>query len=182
MNSVFVIALLGFIIVSTVMILIILVQRPSGGGLAGAFGGAGATSSESVFGGRVGDVLTNVTIGAFVAYLGLAITLTLVKAGPEPIAATPTITAPGLPGDAPGNTVQPGLEDMSDLSPEDRARLQEAIKDIEESGRTVPDRVKDASGTPTGTFDPGTLDFDDPSETDDDLSVPAGTSPDGGTP
>lgn len=66
-----------FIIVSAAMVLIILVQRPQGGGLAGAFGGAGGASTETVFGGRVGDALTWATVIAFVVYLGLAIALNL---------------------------------------------------------------------------------------------------------
>ena len=64
-------------IVAVAMVLIILVQRPQGGGLAGAFGGAGGSSTETVFGGRVGDALTYATVAAFVVYLGLAITLNL---------------------------------------------------------------------------------------------------------
>ncbi|MHC4967609.1 MAG: preprotein translocase subunit SecG [Planctomycetota bacterium] len=60
---------LVFIVVSASMVLIILVQRPQGGGLAGAFGGAGGAGTETVFGGRVGDALTWATVTAFVLYL-----------------------------------------------------------------------------------------------------------------
>jgi preprotein translocase subunit SecG len=67
-----------FIVVSAAMILIILVQRPQGGGLAGAFGGAGGGSTDTVFGGRVGDALTWATVVAFAVYLTLAVTLNLV--------------------------------------------------------------------------------------------------------
>lgn len=67
-----------FIVVSAVMILIILVQRPQGGGLAGAFGGAGGGSTDTVFGGRVGDALTWATVIAFAVYLVLAVSLNLV--------------------------------------------------------------------------------------------------------
>ena len=61
------------------MILIILVQRPQGGGLAAAFGGAGGGGSDTVFGGRVGDALTVMTVVAFVLFLGLAVALNLVE-------------------------------------------------------------------------------------------------------
>ena len=71
------IATLAFTLVSAGMVLIILVQRPQGGGLAGAFGGAGGAGTETVFGGRVGDALTYATVTAFVIYLVLAITLNL---------------------------------------------------------------------------------------------------------
>ncbi len=64
-----------FIVVAVAMILIILVQRPAGGGLAGAFGGAGGGGTEGVFGGRVGDALTVMTVVAFTVYLVLALVL-----------------------------------------------------------------------------------------------------------
>jgi protein translocase SecG subunit len=68
------IVMLIFIVVSASMVLIILVQRPQGGGLAGAFGG---------------------TVTAFVLYIGLAITLNLLDtsapATPPPTAAAATV-------------------------------------------------------------------------------------------
>jgi preprotein translocase subunit SecG len=108
-----------FAIVAGVMILIILVQRPQGGGLAGAFGGAGGSGTETVFGGRVGDVLTLATVAAFVMWLGLAIALNLldnprpgaVVAGPPPgglSAPLETGSAPGEPGQGTGPFETPG--------------------------------------------------------------------------
>ena len=61
------------------MILIILVQRPQGGGLASAFGGAGGGGTDTVFGGRVGDALTVMTVVAFILFLGTAVALNLVE-------------------------------------------------------------------------------------------------------
>ena len=84
-----------FTAVSVAMILMILVQRPQGGGLAGAFGGAGGGGADSVFGGRVGDALTWSTVIAFVVYLLLGVTVNLV-----PI--TRTVT--------PAANIQPVLE------------------------------------------------------------------------
>ena len=49
-----------FMVVSTVMILVILMQRPKGGGLSAAFGGS-TREPDSLLGGRVGDTLTWVT-------------------------------------------------------------------------------------------------------------------------
>ena len=60
---------------SVILVLIILVQRPQGGGLAQAFGGAGGGATDTAFGGRTGDVLTYLTLGAFSVYLAIAITL-----------------------------------------------------------------------------------------------------------
>jgi preprotein translocase subunit SecG len=79
MNSTFLILTIVLIIVAVAMILIILVQRPQGGGLASAFGGAGGGGTDTVFGGRVGDALTVMTVVAFTLFLGLAVALNLVE-------------------------------------------------------------------------------------------------------
>jgi preprotein translocase subunit SecG len=47
------------ILLSLLLILIVLVQRGKGGGLAGAFGGAGGSSA---FGSRAGDAFTKITL------------------------------------------------------------------------------------------------------------------------
>ncbi len=78
MNNTFLILTVLLIVISVAMILIILVQRPQGGGLASAFGGAGGGGTDTVFGGRVGDALTYMTVIAFVLFLGLAVSLNLV--------------------------------------------------------------------------------------------------------
>ncbi|MFV0441970.1 MAG: preprotein translocase subunit SecG, partial [Planctomycetaceae bacterium] len=57
------------LIVGLFMILIILLQRGRGGGLAGAFGGMGG---QSAFGTRAGDVFTKITCGIAVAWVILA--------------------------------------------------------------------------------------------------------------
>ncbi|MHC4106695.1 MAG: preprotein translocase subunit SecG [Planctomycetota bacterium] len=85
------IATVVFIIVSGALVLIILVQRPQGGGLAGAFGGAGGAGTDTVFGGRVGDALTWATVIAFSLYLLLAIGLTKLESRST---ATATTTPP----------------------------------------------------------------------------------------
>ena len=95
MNQTFLYLTIGLIIVSVAMILIILVQRPQGGGLASAFGGAGG-GNDTVFGGRVGDALTVMTVIAFVLFLGLAVSLNLVESKSEVISA-PAATEIALP-------------------------------------------------------------------------------------
>ena len=105
----FLILTIVFIIVSTVMVLIILVQRPQGGGLAGAFGGASGGSTDTVFGGRVGDALTVMTVVAFSAYLLLAIGLNVMD--PEPSAAVAATQPAVISGDGssiPVTPVDPG--------------------------------------------------------------------------
>ena len=106
--------MLVFIVVSTAMVLIILVQRPQGGGLAGAFGGAGGASTETVFGGRVGDALTWATVIGFTIWLAMAIGLNLLdnssSAGPAAAVAGAT-TQPASESapdpDSPGDEGEP---------------------------------------------------------------------------
>lgn len=82
-----------FILVSIGLVLIILVQRPQGGGLSGAFGGGGGT--DTAFGGRTGDALTVATITAFAIYLLLAIGLNITShVSLEPAAAPAAATTP----------------------------------------------------------------------------------------
>ncbi len=83
MSTWFVIVTVLFMLVALAMVLIILVQRPQGGGLAGAFGGAGGSSTDTVFGGRVGDALTIATVVVFVLYLLLAIALNILDNPPK---------------------------------------------------------------------------------------------------
>lgn len=100
-----------FIFVSLALVLIILVQRPQGGGLAGAFGGAGGGGTETAFGGRTGDVLTVATVGAFVVYLGLAIGLNILDdallAPPAPEPPVPTAVDPAPASAAPASPATP---------------------------------------------------------------------------
>ncbi len=52
------------------LIVLILIQRGKGGGLAGAFGGAGG---QSAFGTKAGDLFTKITIGAAAFWIILCI-------------------------------------------------------------------------------------------------------------
>ena len=61
-------SVVGFCIVCILLVLTILIQRPQGGGLSGAFG-AGAGSGQTAFGAKTGDALTMFTIGIFVVYI-----------------------------------------------------------------------------------------------------------------
>jgi preprotein translocase subunit SecG len=64
--------LLGLFLVlsSLFLILLVLIQRGRGGGLAGAFGGAGG---QSAFGTKAGDVFTKITIGVAAFWILLCI-------------------------------------------------------------------------------------------------------------
>lgn len=63
---------LGLLLVlsSLFLILLVLIQRGRGGGLAGAFGGAGG---QSAFGTKAGDVFTKITIGVATFWILLCI-------------------------------------------------------------------------------------------------------------
>lgn len=63
-----------FILVCLFMILLILIQKGRGGGLASAFGGAGGNTA---FGSKTGDVLTWATSVVFGIFLVLAVALNL---------------------------------------------------------------------------------------------------------
>lgn len=109
MNVAFLIVTVLFMLVSLALVLIILVQRPSGGGLAGAFGGAGGSGSDTVFGGRVGDALTWATVAFFVLYLGFAIALNLLDDVAP--AAPAAVTGTSLQTPAGASTFEPELGD-----------------------------------------------------------------------
>jgi preprotein translocase subunit SecG len=78
MQVLFTVLTVLFLFASLALVIIILVQRPQGGGLSAAFGGSGAGGSETAFGGRTGDALTVTTVTAFVLYLALAMGLNIV--------------------------------------------------------------------------------------------------------
>jgi preprotein translocase subunit SecG len=109
MTTAFFVLTFLFILVSVVMILIILAQRSQGGGLAGAFGGAGG-GTDTVFGGRVGDALTWATVVAFALYLLLAVSLNKVESNPRAVqTAQPEAVeaAPGMPAGPEGLAEEP---------------------------------------------------------------------------
>jgi preprotein translocase subunit SecG len=86
------------------LILLILVQRGKGGGLAGALGGMGG---QSAFGTKAGDTFTRITIGVAAFWILLCVlsalflgtnTSRLKLGGPNPV---PKNSAPAKPGAKP---------------------------------------------------------------------------------
>jgi preprotein translocase subunit SecG len=63
----------GFGALCVLLVLAILIQKPQGGGLSGAFGAGASGSGQTAFGTKTGDALTWMTIIIFVVYLGAAI-------------------------------------------------------------------------------------------------------------
>src|SRR3954464_4748142 len=100
-----------FIIVCLFLMLLVLIQKGRGGGLASAFGGAGGNTA---FGSKTGDVLTWATSVVFGIFLVLAITLNLLanhyhnqRMGPitPAMGSVPLSTPSG--GSAPSPTTSP---------------------------------------------------------------------------
>jgi preprotein translocase subunit SecG len=58
------------IVISLFLIVLVMVQRGKGGGLAGAFGGMGG---QSAFGTKAGDLFTRITIGVAAGWILLLI-------------------------------------------------------------------------------------------------------------
>ncbi len=100
-----------FVLTCLFMMLVILIQKPKGGGLSGAFGGAGG-SAQAAFGAKTGDLLTTITIACFVVFLGLAIGLTYAIradiAPPTPAATTTSYPAGGTTGAPVGQSPSTG--------------------------------------------------------------------------
>jgi preprotein translocase subunit SecG len=67
------------LLVGIFLILLVLIQRGKGGGLSGAFGGAGGSSA---FGSRAGDTFTRITI--YVAAIWLLLIMFLIKSVQPP--------------------------------------------------------------------------------------------------
>ena len=61
---------LGLVLTSLFLIFLVLIQRGRGGGLAGAFGGAGG---QSAFGTKAGDVFTKITVGVAAFWIVLCV-------------------------------------------------------------------------------------------------------------
>ena len=125
--------LLGLFLVlsSLFLILLVLIQRGRGGGLAGAFGGAGG---QSAFGTKAGDVFTRITVAVAAVWILLCIISINVLGrqrsllsgdlgGDAPQAVAPQTTPPAAgtgpaggasgSGDAPAATAVPPQTDAS---------------------------------------------------------------------
>jgi preprotein translocase subunit SecG len=99
-----------FLVSAVLLILIVLIQKPQGGGLAGAFG-SGAGSGQTAFGARTGDALTVATVIFFIVFmLSAAVLIHFIELRRAPVApSVPALQSPEAPpgtppGTAPGTT------------------------------------------------------------------------------
>lgn len=128
-----------FLLVCVAMILLILIQRPQGGGLSGAFG-AGGGAGQTAFGTKTGDVLTLVTIGIFVLFLILAVVLNF--AARPASAPSPEAAASGL-GDPEAEVIDQAVEDAAQDA---EALINDAAEQTDTEPPAVPEQ--DAPATP----------------------------------
>lgn len=100
-----------FLFFCVLLILVVLIQRPMGGGLSGAFG-SGAGSGQTAFGAKTGDALTYATITIFTIYLLFAVGLNYAARPTVGGGATAaTVPAPtGAKESAPASTLPPPLQ------------------------------------------------------------------------
>ena len=99
------------IFICLLLIVVILLQRGRGGGLTGAFGGAGGTSA---FGAKTGDVFTWITVVVATVFILIAVAANFAfdqSARP----ATPTVQTDGWDGllDGPDAAVEPTADDVT---------------------------------------------------------------------
>ncbi len=134
-----------FLVVSGAMILLVLIQRPQGGGLSGAFGAGGGGAGQTAFGTKTGDVLTIATVTIFGLFLVTAIVLNFATRPQSPADPMPAIT---LPAGETGEMVEDAIDD------EPVENASELIDDAMESTPeletgTGEDVIEDAPEAPT---------------------------------
>lgn len=130
----------AFTVVCVFLMLVILIQKPKGGGLSGAFGGSGG-SAQAAFGAKTGDVLTWFTVVCFVLFLLLAVGLTW-AIRPDVTATGATATQQAQQAAEPGDA---DLEDAIDEATESAGVVEGEDVDVEgaveEAVQTAPEPI-----------------------------------------
>ena len=136
-----------FVLTCLFMMLVILIQKPKGGGLSGAFGGAGGSASAA-FGAKTGDLLTTITIGCFVAFLGLAIGLVYAirdDVTPKTAPVTPAVSTPSTGSTSGTGDATPGAVTTDPA---------EAATDVEQTLGEAGDTATDTADSPAPDAQP----------------------------
>jgi preprotein translocase subunit SecG len=105
------------LLTSLFLILLVLIQRGRGGGLAGAFGGLGG---QSAFGTKAGDLFTRITIGVATFWIILCAASVKLLNDAETGIIDPTLgnkSAPPEPGGAPPSGSAPAKKDAARPGP-----------------------------------------------------------------
>ncbi len=142
-----------FVLISVLMILVVLIQRPQGGGLSGAFGAASEGAGQTALGVETGDVLTTATIGVFLAFLGLAIGLNYVVQPPRQ--ATPPSLTSTDEGDAAEDAGEAATTTSDESAPAESpdATDEPPAGGIQIQGGSAPERLDAPPGQPGGDGD-----------------------------
>ena len=148
-----------FVFVCIFLVLLILIQKGRGGGLASAFGGAGG---QTAFGSKTGDVLTWATSVVFGIFLTLAVVLNLIANAVDKAhggGSTPTVALspadrsslpkPQLPPEGMPNTTPttPTAPQSSSMSPAAVAPVVAAA-----AASSIPTTMPSASAMPAATM------------------------------
>ncbi|MFG0246593.1 MAG: preprotein translocase subunit SecG [Phycisphaerales bacterium JB052] len=152
-----------FMIISIAMVLLVLIQRPQGGGLSGAFGagGGGGGAGQTAFGTKTGDVLTMATITIFVLFLITAIVLNFGTRPQVAASGTATISTPAEEGTgAVGEAIEGENGEDADVAGEG------AIADPEQA-------IEDAMSTTPGIESDQTQSGETPETEDASNTIPA---------
>ncbi len=146
------------LLIAVFLILLVLIQRGRGGGLSGAFGGAGG---QSAFGSKAGDTFTRITIVA--ATIWFALCLIGVKfvgiTGASPFqddeAAAGELPAGSTAEKAPGaeEGATPSANPPADTTPPASPPTDSAAP-ASPPADSAPPKTEDAAKPPTGNADP----------------------------
>lgn len=143
--------IVGFIFISVLMMLVVLIQRPQGGGLSGAFGASSEGAGQTALGVKTGDVLTMFTIGVFIAFLGVAVVLNYAT---RPEARAQAAQAAAQTGSDPGGQPvgdEAGQATQSEADAFTGDEAQDAIGEaIDEAADAVTGNADDAGGGAEG--------------------------------
>ncbi len=105
-----------FLCVSLLLVLVVLIQRPQGGGLSGAFGSSSG-SGQTAFGTKTGDALTIATIILFTVFVLGAIVLNFTTRPPT-LQATTEATSTETPAAPLDTVVTPNVQPAATPPPE----------------------------------------------------------------
>lgn len=109
--------MVGMLLTAVIMILLVLVQRGKGGGLAGALGGMGG---QSAFGTKAGDMFTKITIGVATFWIFLCMVAVATMRNPETridLPSSPTVKPGATAGQDAGSGAAAPATGASDTAP-----------------------------------------------------------------
>jgi preprotein translocase subunit SecG len=141
-------------LVCVLLMLVVLIQKGRGGGLAGAFGGGGGAGSA--FGAKTGDVFTGITVGLAAVYLLLTVCGNYVMRPPAGAAIGVNVAGAGaLPPAAPA-------------SPEEGAAPATTPDDLTGGAAPLPETAPVATTQPEAPANTGNTSADEPADGGDD--------------